>query len=79
MSSCLIQAGVPQTVIQRHLGRESIQTTSDRYAIWTVSRHGWWPMWSATLSSRERLIRSRRMRPVRDSYSRLRLIAGFFS
>ena len=27
----LIQAGVPLTVIQRHLGHESIQTTSDRY------------------------------------------------
>ena len=27
----LIQAGVPLTVIQRHLGHESIQTTSDRH------------------------------------------------
>ena len=27
----LIKAGVPLTVIQRHLGHESIQTTSDRY------------------------------------------------
>jgi integrase len=30
-ASWLIQAGVPLTVIQRHLGHESIQTTSDRY------------------------------------------------
>jgi len=30
-ASWLIQAGVPLTVIQRHLGDESIQTTSDRY------------------------------------------------
>jgi integrase len=27
----LIQGGIPLTVIQRHLGHESIQTTSDRY------------------------------------------------
>jgi integrase len=27
----LIQAGVPLPVIQRHLGHQSIQTTSDRY------------------------------------------------
>jgi integrase len=30
-ASWLIQAGVPLTVIQRHLGHESIQTSSDRY------------------------------------------------
>jgi integrase len=30
-ASWLIQAGIPLTVIQRHLGHESIQTTSDRY------------------------------------------------
>jgi integrase len=30
-ASWLIQAGVPLTVVQRHLGHESIQTTSDRY------------------------------------------------
>jgi integrase len=30
-ASWLIQANVPLTVIQRHLGHESIQTTSDRY------------------------------------------------
>lgn len=30
-ASWLIQAGVPLTTIQRHLGHESIQTTSDRY------------------------------------------------
>jgi integrase len=30
-ASWLIQAGVPLTVIQRHLGHESIQTTSDCY------------------------------------------------
>jgi integrase len=30
-ASWLIQGGVPLTVIQRHLGHESIQTTSDRY------------------------------------------------
>jgi integrase len=30
-ASWLIQAGVPLTVIQRHLGHESIVTTSDRY------------------------------------------------
>jgi integrase len=30
-ASWLIQAGVPRTVIQRHLGYESIQTTSDRF------------------------------------------------
>ena len=30
-ASWLIQAGVPLTVIQRHLGHESIQTTVDRY------------------------------------------------
>lgn len=30
-TSWLIQAGVPLTVIQRHLGHGSIQTTSDRY------------------------------------------------
>jgi integrase len=30
-ASWLIQADVPLTVIQRHLGHESIQTTSDRY------------------------------------------------
>jgi integrase len=30
-ASWLIQAGVPLTVIQRHLGHESVQTTSDRY------------------------------------------------
>ena len=30
-ASWLIQAGVPLTVVQRHLGHESIQPTSDRY------------------------------------------------
>jgi integrase len=30
-ASWLIQAGVPLTVVQRHLGHQSIQTTSDRY------------------------------------------------
>ncbi len=30
-ASWLIQAGIPLTVVQRHLGHESIQTTSDRY------------------------------------------------
>ena len=30
-ASWLIQAGVPLTLVQRHLGHESIQTTSDRY------------------------------------------------
>jgi integrase len=30
-ASWLMQAGVPLTVVQRHLGHESIQTTSDRY------------------------------------------------
>jgi integrase len=30
-ASWLIQAGVPLTTVQRHLGHESIQTTSDRY------------------------------------------------
>jgi integrase len=30
-ASWLIQAGVPLTVVQRHLGHESIQTTSDGY------------------------------------------------
>lgn len=30
-ASWLIQGGVPLTVVQRHLGHESIQTTSDRY------------------------------------------------
>ena len=30
-ASWLIQAGMPLTVVQRHLGHESIQTTSDRY------------------------------------------------
>jgi integrase len=30
-ASWLIRAGVPLPVIQRHLGHQSIQTTSDRY------------------------------------------------
>jgi integrase len=30
-ASWLIQAGVPLTTVQRHMGHESIQTTSDRY------------------------------------------------
>jgi integrase len=30
-ASWLIQAGVHLTVVQRHLGHQSIQTTSDRY------------------------------------------------
>ena len=71
-ASWLIQAGVPLTVIQRHLGPRASRPPPTVTAIWTVSRHGWWPMWSATLSRP-----SRRVRPVSDFYAQFRFNAEF--
>jgi hypothetical protein len=64
--------GIPRTVIQRHLGHESIQTTSDRYG--HLDRKSSRVVADVVGNA---LKPNRRMRLVSDFYAQLRFNAEF--